>query len=273
MKFFSTITLPVTLTIARMMLAGTLLLASHTGQAMAAAEPFDEAEQAAIRELVRSYILENPEILPEAIEILQARQQQAQALAMREAVAGNRARIERDGVSVVKGNLNGDVTLTEFYDYQCPFCRRGYPDVLRLLDEDPNLRVVYKQFPIKDVPGEEPGSMIAARMAMASDLQGKYLDFHKAAMAIPMPVTEAKLFDAAQGVGLNIEQLTADMKAGSITDSIRANMFLARDLGINGTPTYIIGDEVVVGAHGYDTLKQVIAATRAARAAADSGSP
>lgn len=83
-------------------------------------------------------------------------------------------------------------------------------------------------------------------------------------MAIPMPLTEASLFDAARNIGLDIAQLTADMKAGSITDSIRANMFLARDLGINGTPTYVIGDEVVVGAHGYETLKRVIADTRAA---------
>lgn len=157
--------------ITRTMLTG-LLLALFAGPAQAASEPFNEAQEAAIKELVRSYILENPEILPEAIEILQARQEAAQLTAMRDAVRANRARIERDGLSVVKGNLNGDVTITEFYDYQCPFCRRGYADVKRLLAEDPNLRVVYKQFPVKDVPGEEPGSMIAARMAMASDLQG-----------------------------------------------------------------------------------------------------
>lgn len=229
--------------------------------------PFSEAEKAAIGELIRDYILENPEILPEAIGILQAREQEAQLVAMRDAVRANRARIERDGVSVTKGNLNGDVTLTEFYDYQCPFCRRGHKDVLRLLAEDPNLRVVYKQFPVKDVPGEEPGSLIAARMAMASDLQGKYMAFHSAAMAIPMPVTEAKLFDAARAVGLDTKQLAADMEDGVITDSIRANLFLARELGITGTPTYIIGDEVVVGAHGYETLKEVIANTRAAQAA------
>lgn len=239
-------------------------------------EAFTDAEKAAIGELVRAYILENPEILPEAIGILQAREQAAQLVAMREAVRANRARIERDGVSVTMGNLNGDVTIAEFYDYQCPYCRRGHKDVLRLLAEDPNLRVVYKQFPVKDVPGEEPGSLIAARMAMASAVQGKFMEFHQAAMATPMPLSEASLFEAARSVGLDTEQLATDMEDGRITDSIRANMFLARELGINGTPTYIIGDEVVVGAHGYEALKEVIAKTRAARAAEaaeNSGSP
>lgn len=259
--------------LAKVVLAIPLLLALHSSQAAAAPEPFDDAEKDAIRELVRSYILENPEILPEAIEILRAREQQTELLAMRDAVKANRARIERDGVSVTMGNLNGDVTITEFYDYQCPFCRRGHTDVLRLLAEDPNLRVVYKQFPVKDVPGEEPGSMIAARMVMASAVQGKFMDLHKALMATPIPLTEKVLFEAASNVGLDIKQLEADMADGSITDSIRANMFLARELRITGTPTYIIGDEVVVGAHGYEKLKQVIADTRAANAAADSGSP
>lgn len=226
-------------------------------------DPFSDAEKAAIGELIRSYILENPEILPQAIDILQAREQEAQLLAMHDAVKANQARIERDGMSVVMGNPDGDVTITEFYDYQCPYCRRGHTDVLRLIADDPDLRVVYKQFPVKDVPGEEPGSMIAARMAMAADRQGKFLEFHQAAMATPMPLSEKSLFAAARDAGLDTVKLAADMEDGAITDSIRANIFLARDLGINGTPTYIIGGELVVGAHGYDKLKEVIANTRA----------
>lgn len=249
-------------------LAGLLLLLVPAHAPAAAQEdPFSEAEKAAIGEMVRNYILENPEILPEAIDILRGRQEEAQAIASREAVKSNRARIERDGVSATLGNLNGDVTLTEFYDYQCPFCRKGHSDVLRLLANDPNLRVVYKQFPVKDVPGEEPGSMIAARMAMAAAMQGKFKAFHEAAMNAPMPLTKKKLFGVAEEAGLNTDQLAADMKDGMITDSIRANMFLARELGINATPTYIIGDEMVVGAYGYDVLKQTIADARKARRA------
>jgi protein-disulfide isomerase len=254
-------------TIALLLLCLGPVTATATGQEAAGngSDPFTEAEKAAIGELIRSYILENPEILPEAIGVLQAREQKAERLAMREAVKANRERIERDGISVVQGNPEGDVTIAEFYDYQCTYCRRGHKDVLRLMNEDPDLRVVYKQFPVKDVPGEEPASMIAARMAMAADRQGKFLAFHQAAMSIPMPLSEKSLFTAARNAGLDPEKLASDMEDGAITDSIRANMFLARELGINGTPTYIIGDELVIGAHGYDTLKRVIADTRAAK--------
>lgn len=243
----------------------TSAIAAGQESAGSGADPFSDAEKAAIGELIRNYILENPEILPEAIGILQEREQETQKLAMRDAVKANRARIEQDGVSPVAGNPDGDVTIAEFYDYQCPYCRRGHKDVLRLIAEDPNLRVVYKQFPVKDAPGEEPGSMVAARMAIAADRQGKFMAFHQAAMATPMPLSEVNLFAAARNAGLDPIQLSKDMKDGTITDSIRSNMFLARELGINGTPTYIIGDELVIGAHGYDTLKKVIAETRAAK--------
>ncbi len=239
-------------------------IAAGEQAAGSADDPFSDAEKAAIGELIRSYILENPEILPRAIGILQAREQEAQLLAMREAVKTNQERIERDGMSVVLGNPDGDVTITEFYDYQCPYCRRGHTDVLRLIADDPDLRVVYKQFPVKDAPGEEPGSMLAARMAMAADRQGKFLEFHQAAMATAMPLSEKSLLAAARGAGLDTVKLAADMEDATITDSIRANIFLARDLGINGTPTYIVGSELVVGAHGYDALKQAIANARAA---------
>lgn len=236
-----------------------------TPAALAEEKPFTQEQEDAIGELVRAYLLENPEVLPEAINVLRSRQEEDTKIAMRDAVKANYQRLINDGVSPVLGNPNGDVTIVEFYDYQCPFCRRGHADVMRLIDDDPNLRVVYKQFPIKDEPGKEPGSMIAARMAIASHSQGKFREFHNAAMKAPMPLSEAALLDAAQKIGINTRLLQTEIGNDTITSSIRDNMLLAREIGVNATPTYVIGSDVVLGAHGYDTLKAAVAAERAAK--------
>lgn len=258
---------------------GALFKALILTVAIAAAGPFTGAAQAqemskpdeqAIQKIIRAYLLENPEVIAEAIAVLRDRQEIAQAAAAKEAVRANQSRLLNDLVSPVLGNPNGDVTITEFYDYQCPFCRRGHTEVLRLLSEDSGLRVVYKQFPVKDVPGEEPGSLIAARMAIVISRHGNFVEFHKAAMTAPMPLTAAKLFAIAERLGVDMFKLRQEMNDSMITDSIRDNMFLAQEIGVTGTPTYVIGDEVIVGAVGYDVLKEAIANTRREKAASTS---
>lgn len=229
-----------------------------------ASEGLSPADEEAVRHIIREYLLENPEVIAEAIMILQERDEAARQSQQADAVRANHDKLVNDGVSVILGNPKGDVTLVEFYDYQCPYCRRGHADVLRLIDSDANLRVVYKQLPIKDVPGAEPGSLIAARMAMAADRQGLFRAFHAEVMRTPMPLTEAKLTDAAQRVGLDLRRLRLDMQDKAITNSIRDNMFMARDIGITGTPTYVIGEHVIVGALGFEALQEAVSVQRQA---------
>ena len=140
------------------------LLLLSAGMSQAQDEGFSEEQERAIEAIVRDYILSHPEIIPEAVRILQERQR-AQRGEMRLAtIIENRAEIENDGISPELGNPNGDVTIVEYYDYRCPFCVRSHPNIIRLLAEDANLRVVFKQFPVKDEPGSPPvSSKLTAR--------------------------------------------------------------------------------------------------------------
>jgi len=215
-----------------------------------------------IESIVRAYILGHPEIIPEAIEILQDRERMAEQEALKFAISSKKHLIENDGFSMVGGNPNGDVTITEFYDYRCPFCSRSHADVLRLIEEDKNLRVVYKQFPVKDRPGEPQISLKASQMAVSANRQGKFKEFHHMAIMEGTGLTDLKLRVIAKNLDLDKEQLKTDMEDPEVIDQIRKNMMLARDLGITGTPTFVIGNEVIVGARGYDLLKQTIDRTR-----------
>lgn len=234
---------------------------------VATAQDMSKADEEAIEKIIRAYLLKNPEVIAEAVAILRARQDAAQIAATKEAVRANQTSLLNDRISPILGNPDGDVTITEFYDYQCPFCRRGHTDVLQLIADDPGLRVVYKQFPVKDVPGTEPGSLIAARMAIALNRQGLFAEFHKTAMTEPMPLTSTKLFAIASKLGADLTMLRQEMNDPAITEYIRSNMFLAQEIGVTGTPTYVIGDKVFIGAIGHDALREAIADKRREKAA------
>jgi protein-disulfide isomerase len=145
----------------------------------------------------------------------------------------------------------------EFFDYNCPYCRKVAPTVVELEEADPDLRLVYKEFPILG-----PGSQFAARAALAATKQGKYLPFHAALMQATEQVTEQSVMEIARAVGLDTEQLTADMQAPAIEDAITRNLRLANALGINGTPSFVIGQEIVPGAADLGTLQHLIARAR-----------
>ena len=145
----------------------------------------------------------------------------------------------------------------EFFDYNCPYCRRVAPTVVELEKADPDLRLVYKEFPILG-----PASQFAARAALASVKQGKYVPFHHALMQATEQVTEQSVIEIARTVGLDTDQLTADMQAPAIQDAISRNLRLANALGINGTPSFVIGQEIVPGAADLGTLQDLIARAR-----------
>ena len=206
---------------------------------------------------VREYLLKNPEVIMEALQILQQRQRAAEAENLKRTIAERGEEILNDPAAPVGGNPAGDVTVVEFFDYNCPYCRRVAPTVVELEQADPDLRLIYKEFPILG-----PGSQFAARAALASRRQGKYVPFHNALMQATDQVTEETVMETAREVGLDTEQLRADMQDPAIQEAIGRNLQLASALGITGTPSFIIGEEVVPGAVELRTLQSLIARAR-----------
>ncbi|WP_371156783.1 DsbA family protein [Jannaschia sp. 2305UL9-9] len=219
-----------------------------------AAQDFSEEE---IKQLALQAILENPEIVMEAVAILQARDEEEAAAAARASLDDDRDMLERDPNAPVVGNPDGDVTVVEFFDYNCPYCRRAGEQVSAMLETEDNVRVVYREWPIL---GE--GSVFAARAALASREQGKYEDFHKALMQARGRVDDRVVLQIAAGVGLDLDQLQADMDAPEVQAHIDTSMQLAQSLGFSGTPSFVVGSALAPGLIDADQLIEMIEAAR-----------
>jgi len=203
---------------------------------------------------------ETPAISEDALDALRALDGPPRRLdpeQFRRQVAAHRDELLDDPGSPVGGNRDGDVTVVEFFDYRCGYCIAMAPRLETLLEQDRNLRFVYKEWPILG-----PMSELAARAALAARRQGRYEDFHSALMRLRGRLTEATLFDAARRLGLDPERLRADMQSAEIDRVLRDNRALAAELGITGTPAFVIGDRLVPGAVPLGELKTVIAAAR-----------
>ena len=205
-----------------------------------------------------AFILANPEVLIESVQQLEARQQTAAADELKTLIGERRDEIFNDPASPVLGNEAGDVTLVEFFDYNCPYCRKAAPLMAELQASDQNVRLVYKEFPILG-----PGSAFAARAALASQKQGKYAEFHEAMMTHSGAIDESSTLEIARRIGLDIDQLQQDMQDPAIEDSIQRNLALAGDLRINGTPSFVVGDDIIRGLTDLPTLQGLIAEARA----------
>jgi protein-disulfide isomerase len=219
---------------------------------VAAALPKDEFERR-----VRDYILNNPEVIMEAARRFEQRQRAAEES---EATAVLKARAEeilRDGASPVGGNPNGDVTLVEFFDYNCPYCRQVTPIMLEAETADPQLRVVYKEFPILG-----PNSTFSAKAALAVHRQGKYLAFHKELMLERGVADEAKVLKIAAKIGVDVDRMKSDMNDLAIEAAIERNLALAQALRVSGTPSFVIGDQILRGATDLKTLQSLIRQAR-----------
>ncbi len=219
---------------------------------------FSAAQEEEIGQLVRAYLLEHPEVILEAIEILQQREQQAAETARESAISGAEADLYQDAGSPIAGNPDGDVTIVEFFDYNCPYCKRVTPEIFSLLARDGNIRYIAKEWPIF---GED--SEFAARAALASARQDKYARFHQALMGIRGPANETTVKRAADEVGLDWAQLEADMQDAAITEALARNHELAQRLGITGTPAMVIGDSFLPGAVPAVEIAAIIAEERA----------
>lgn len=234
-------------------------VAFFTGPASAQDKKVDPAEREKIEQIVQDYLLKNPEIIALAFRELQRRQTMAR---MGPAINSYRNYLEKDPATPVIGNPNGDVTMVEFFDYRCSFCRRHFPEVMKLVREDGNIRYVPRQFPILDRQGETPVSYLAALAALAAHKQGKFEEFHIATMTSKGSLTESQLYQIAATLGLNVERLKADMNDKLVIKSVQNTLAIGKDIGFEGTPGYIIGDDVVTGAAGYGRLVQAVSRAR-----------
>ena len=218
-----------------------------------AATAQDALTEDRVRELVRETILANPEILVEAIAILEERAAQDRVTGSAEMIAAQREQLEQDPNAPVLANADGDVTIVEFFDYNCPYCRRAAPTIENLVEADPGIRLVYREWPIL---GE--GSVFAARAALASRQQGLYEEFHWAMMDMSGRAEERSVLTIAAEIGLDIDQLRADMEAPEVAEHIETSMRLADLLGITGTPTFILGENLVPGAVEQEVLQRLV---------------
>ena len=214
----------------------------------------------AIEDLIENYILDNPEVILRAVQRLDEREREQQDADKRAAITENRDALYADVNSHVAGNPDGDVTVVEFFDYRCPYCRRSMAAVQAILEEDPNIRFVFKEFPVLG-----PDSLVASRAAIVAQRvdPGKYLAFHRALMGARGVLDKAAVLQIAAEVGLDAEHLGEAMDRPDVAAIIDQNYALAGALGVNGTPTFLIGDVLVPGAIDVDAFRAIIAEVRA----------
>jgi protein-disulfide isomerase len=235
-----------------LLMAAALLLP----QAAAAGE-FTDKQREEIGTIVREYLLQNPDVLMEVSQELERRRQLAEEEQRKQALTANAAEIFRSQADLVAGNPQGSVTMVEFFDYNCAWCKKGVAEVLKLIDTDKDLRFVLKEFPIF---GED--SEYAARAGLASQAQGKYWPFHLAMLQHEGKVSKEAVDEIAAAQGLDMARLRADMDAPAIADTIVRNQALARTLAINGTPAFVVDTKVIPGYLPHDGLLAAVKEVR-----------
>ncbi len=222
-----------------------------------AAAPVLTGDKAALGKAIRDYLMANPEVLVEAMQELERKQDSQRDTVAQKAIQENRAALLSDPDVPIAGNPAGDVTIVEFNDYQCPYCKRAHLAVKAVLAADSKVRLVFKDLPILGEP-----SRIAALAALASRSQNKHLALHNALMEYGGKLDRDKIMEIAGSVGLDIAQLQKDMEDPKLKAIIDRNMALASALGVRGTPAFVIGKQFVPGAVDAGTLKQLIADAR-----------
>jgi len=232
------------------------LLAASLPQAVRAAE-FTAPQRGEIERIVREYLVAHPEVLQEAMTELEKRQTAAEEAKHKAAVKDHAQQIFNSPNQVVLGNPKGNVTFVEFFDYNCGYCKRAMSDMLTLLKDDSKLKVVLKEFPVLG-----PGSVEAAQVAVAVRMQDKtgkkYLEFHKELLGGRGHADRARALAVAKDVGMDMTQIEKDMKSPEVKSTLQEDFKLADALGLNGTPSYVIGDDVIVGAIGLEGLKEKV---------------
>jgi protein-disulfide isomerase len=239
-------------------LISTIAFLIVAGTPAISAEALTDAQKKNVEAVIQNYLLENPEIITKALEVLQARKIEAEERESKAALTAQRSRLFDDPTSPVGGNPDGDVTLIEFFDYRCGVCKRVHPIVAKLMKGDPKIRRVYKEWPILG-----PDSVLAARAALASRKQDKYFAFHNAMMEARSRLNRDVIMRIAKRVGLDTAQLARDMESPEIGRVLQVNRALAQALKLNGTPSFVIEDTLLRGGRDLATMKKLVADARA----------
>ena len=228
------------------------------GLAQAETPPlFSRAQRAEIVAIVRDALKSDPTILRDAVATLNVDSEAVQAAAQREAISRRRQDLVSKFGDPQAGNPAGDITVVEFYDPRCPYCRKMLPGIEALLKKDQGIRLVYK-----DIPVLGPASTTEARAILAAQQQGGYLKMQAALMSDPAQPTAAMITDIAHEVGLDPAKLNADMDSAATSQRIKANLELARSLKITGTPTFVVGDQIIPGMVDADELQEAVLEAR-----------
>jgi protein-disulfide isomerase len=214
-----------------------------------------------LHKIIRDYIVSNPEVLQEAMAEFEKRQTVADAEKARDAIKRNAELIFNSPRQIVTGNKNGDVSLVEFFDYNCPYCKQAMADLNTLESSDDKLRIVYKEFPVLG-----PGSTEAAQVAVAIRMQDpsgeKYLAYRKALLSARGQADRTRALAVARDVGADMARLETDLASPEIKATLDENFKLAEQLGLNGTPSYVVGQEIAIGAVGLPNLREKIRLAR-----------
>lgn len=237
-------------------LAAAMLLALPVA---ASAQSFSPNQRHEIENIIKSYLIAHPEVMQDVLASVDRYQKETQAEKTAAIIKANSATLFDSPHQVVLGNPRGSVTAVEFFDYNCAFCKHALPDMEKLLQTDPNLKFVLKEFPVLG-----PGSVQAAQVAIAARMQdptgAKYLEFHEKLLGGRGVADQARALAVAKEVGFDMARIKKDMNSPEVKTTIDQDMKLADTLGVDGTPSYVIGNQLIVGAIGYDQLKQKIAA-------------
>ena len=232
---------------------------------VASAQSFSDTQRGDIEKIVKDYLVTHPEVLEEAMGELSKRQAADEAKKHEANVAENAKTIFNSPRGVVLGNKDGDVTFVEFFDYNCGYCKRAMADMLDLMKEDPKLKVVLKEFPVLS-----EGSVDAAKVAVAVRMQDptgkKYLDFHQKLLGGRGAADKARAFSSKKKTAYDMAKLEKDLATTEVKATLEENLKLAESLGMNGTPSYVIGKQVVIGAVGVDSLREKINNARCGKA-------
>jgi protein-disulfide isomerase len=249
----------------RPLLPALFALALCASPQTASAQSFSDGQRGEIESIIRNYLIAHPEVLEDAMAELNKRQAAAEAEKHEASIAQNSEAIFNSPRGVVLGNKDGDVTFVEFFDYNCGYCKRAMADMLDLLKTDSRLKVVLKEFPVLS-----QGSVEAAQVAVAVRMQDptgkKYLDFHQKLLGGRGQADKARALAAAKDAGLDVGRIEKDLAGPEVRATIEENFKLAEAMGMNGTPSYVIGKQVVVGAIGLEGLKEKIGVARCGKA-------
>ena len=244
--------------VAAIVSAAIVLLVSR-GPSEVAGAPGAAMDEKQVVEVVRNYLTENPEILVEMTTELDKRQQEEQDTQQTKAVSENADALFRSDKAFVAGNPDGDVTVVEFFDYNCGYCRRAMPDAVKLVENDDKVKFVFKELPIFGEDSEE-----AAKGALAANKQDKYFEMHQRLFSDPGKANKEKVLRIANDIGLDVPQLEADMESEEVREALDEVRGLAQKLGLQGTPLYLIGDRIIPGAPEdlYDQLVENVTVIR-----------